>query len=284
VPDPSGNKPDIVGVKVTIEGNGSAATAADRRINVDITKDGSAGVGSSKTLDLPLTTDSVQTLGSENDLWGSTYTPSEINLTTFGLRIQKNTATADTINIDHVTMEVTFYDLYRATVNDDGTGGEITHELTVGYADEDEYAGKHKKISITPGATDGFLVKLQFRADGRKKDDPFSSDRTSPTSITNNGERSREIKCKFIDRPLVADTMAGSILDRRENALTQLQLTFTPGDRATLHHLVQRKISDRIRVAYNDMGLDDEFFIEGESARVTDGGTRIVWVWQLREA
>jgi hypothetical protein len=99
----------IRGIEVRIEGNADGGTAAERTIEVDITKNGTAGVGTSKTLELNLTTDTVQVLGGAADLWGTAFDIDEVNATTFGCRIRKNTATANNIDVDHVVIRL-YYD------------------------------------------------------------------------------------------------------------------------------------------------------------------------------
>ena len=46
---------------------------------------------------------------------------------------------------------------------------------------------------------------------------------------------------------------------------------------------MQRYVSDRIRVVYSTMGLDDEYFLEGYEWSISEGN-RIEVTWQLQEA
>ena len=62
-----------------------------------------------------------------------------------------------------------------------------------------------------------------------------------------------------------------------------MALTLAAGDRATLHHMAQRRISDRVTVRESTLGIDRDFFIEGESWRFSKG-LRTVQRLQLRAA
>ena len=49
-----------------------------------------------------------------------------------------------------------------------------------------------------------------------------------------------------------------------------------------MHHMIQRRISDRVTVSYSDMGISEDFFMEGESWRFEEGGTLAEQSVQLR--
>ncbi len=58
------------------------------------------------------TTDATRTYGSTSDLWGTTWTPAQVNASNFGLRFQaKNTTTTTTTaTVDYVEITVTYID------------------------------------------------------------------------------------------------------------------------------------------------------------------------------
>lgn len=99
----------IRGIEVSIEGNGDSATAADRQIEVFLTKDGSASVGTGKVVTLNQTTDTVQVVGGATDLWGTDLDLAEVRASTFGVFIRDNDTTAAGLDIDHVMIRV-YYD------------------------------------------------------------------------------------------------------------------------------------------------------------------------------
>ena len=105
----------ILGIEVIVEGNGASGTAAQRQIQLGLTKDGSALAGARNTgVQLPQTTDAEVTSGSSSFLWGTTWTPAELNASTFGVMLRDNDVTAAALNIDAVTVKV-YYRLWNPT-------------------------------------------------------------------------------------------------------------------------------------------------------------------------
>jgi len=120
------------GFEVTIEGFGvSMASSAERTISVDLTVDGSTGIGTPKTLVLGDGTDAVGKLGGPTDEWGAVYGTDydngDLQSATFGIRIQKNTATSNQIDIDHVMMTVFYDGGIEAAFDIDFTNKETTY-------------------------------------------------------------------------------------------------------------------------------------------------------------
>lgn len=117
----------IRGFEVSIEGNGDSATAADRDIEIFLTKDGTTSVGTVKDLQLNQTTDSVQVTGGATDLFGAAWDIAEVNATTFGVLVRDNDTTAAGLDIDHVMLRV-YYDFgIRGEWDVDYDDIEITH-------------------------------------------------------------------------------------------------------------------------------------------------------------
>ena len=53
--------------------------------------------------------------------------------------------------------------------------------------------------------------------------------------------------------------------------------------RATLMEILHREISDRVRVVYSKMGIDDEYFIEKQTVDVQEGGAVVNCEWELQQ-
>ena len=100
------NQNNIRGIKVEIERyNDAGETAQD--IIVQLTKTGTR-VGDNKVAAGNWeTTPTIKTYGGETDLWGTTWTPSEINASTFGIHLvaQATAANAD-IYVDYIRITV----------------------------------------------------------------------------------------------------------------------------------------------------------------------------------
>lgn len=147
----------IRGFEVSVEGNGDSATAADRQIEVFLTKDGSASVGTGDVLTLNQTTDTVQVTGGATDLWGTVWDVAEINTTTFGVLIRDNDTTAAGLDIDHVMLRVYYDEGIRGEWDVDYDDIEIIHIDS--YLDYDGGAGgtapadEDVLFDVTSGAT-----------------------------------------------------------------------------------------------------------------------------------
>ncbi|MEE9553979.1 MAG: hypothetical protein V3W18_06740 [candidate division Zixibacteria bacterium] len=102
----------IDGIKIEIEGYGSSAfPPAGDQIDVALTKNGSSPAGSWKTAaTLPngISNEAYIVVGGPSDLWGTAWTPSEIQNANFGVLIRDTDAIADNLSIDHVRVTIYF--------------------------------------------------------------------------------------------------------------------------------------------------------------------------------
>lgn len=99
----------ILGFTVAVEGNGANATAANRSIELGLTKTGSALAGTrAASQNLNQTTDTVLTFGSSASLFGTTWTPAEVNATTFGVMLRVANTNAAQRSIDLVTVTISY--------------------------------------------------------------------------------------------------------------------------------------------------------------------------------
>ena len=102
----------IRGIQVTITRLTDDASGQVVDGGVQLTKDGTTRIGADRSAGAWPTTATAHTYGSTSDLWGTTWTPAEINASTFGISI---TATNNDANNVHtaqvnafVTIAVTF--------------------------------------------------------------------------------------------------------------------------------------------------------------------------------
>lgn len=99
----------INGITVTREGGGDGSNVPRRRYQMALMKDGSNIAGTEKTgLNLPQTTEDTVDVGSATDLWGTTWTSTEINSTNFGVQIRDNDTTANGIFFDYIAVTITY--------------------------------------------------------------------------------------------------------------------------------------------------------------------------------
>ena len=103
---PTGATIDSIIVRANGKAGGSDPPSTDRVINVGLTKNGISITGMQSGAVLNDYDSDVIVRGAMNDLWFTTWTPAEINATTFGVIIQKADANNNNIEIDHMQVKV----------------------------------------------------------------------------------------------------------------------------------------------------------------------------------
>ncbi|MHB1398368.1 MAG: CxxxxCH/CxxCH domain c-type cytochrome [Trichloromonadaceae bacterium] len=155
----------IAGITVRVEGYQSSGTSTNRQYNVGMTKNGLALAGTRK-LDTFTTADSIRTLGGISDLWGATWTTSDIKSPGFGILLRDNTAGATgTFYIDHVTISVEYTDNVKPV---DGlaltaVGGNVANQLQWSAAYDNVGVNYYRVVSSTSalpavGCTNGTQI------------------------------------------------------------------------------------------------------------------------------
>ncbi len=172
---------------------------------------------------------------------------------------------------------------YEANTQADGGGTDISSELTVTLVETARYDGIRRMISVTFGATAGFLTKLELRADGWTYQDKHSIVEADSTSKDNYGERRKVIDCIFLSDDAEARALAVSREARRDDPKRVHFITTMASDKPTLHAMMQHRISDRITLNYSDHGINEDYYIEGESWEIGPGGKDVKRVLQLRQ-
>ena len=97
----------IDSIIVRVEGNGTAGAAASRKIDVALTKNGTSEVGDVVTITLDKNTDAyIEARGTTDVLWGTTWTVTEVNATTFGVFVNPSNTNTSDILVDHIQIKV----------------------------------------------------------------------------------------------------------------------------------------------------------------------------------
>lgn len=98
----------IDSIVVRISGYAVSGNPNKRQIDVALTKDGLGEIGDVVTVVLTKDPPPTELIvrGSTDDLWGTTWTPAEINATTFGVTLSNNNTSSDSLKIDHVQIAV----------------------------------------------------------------------------------------------------------------------------------------------------------------------------------
>tara|TARA_Y100000310_G_scaffold50965_3_gene47066 strand:- start:3124 stop:5106 length:1983 start_codon:yes stop_codon:yes gene_type:complete len=172
---------------------------------------------------------------------------------------------------------------YLVNTQADGGGIDKTAQVTVSFQNTGTILGKfHHLRVVNNDASAYFITLLKVRGVGITYQDVTSMEDADSASQTAVGERRKIITCLFIDREQAAQDLATNRKDRRKDAKTQLMLTLASGDKHTLRNMIQRRLSDRVTVSYSDMGISEDFFVEGESWVIDEGGTMVEQQLQLR--
>lgn len=95
----------IDGILVEIE-RSSTLISATQDSSVKLVKAGTAGGAERATGGTWPTSDAYASYGGPTDLWGQTWTPADINASTFGVAVAASAALAATGRIDHVRITV----------------------------------------------------------------------------------------------------------------------------------------------------------------------------------
>ena len=186
----------------------------------------------------------------------------------------------DTVGGQVAPVENTDYD---ANTQQGGGGSDISSELTVTHANTTDYNGKGTLIRVAFGATSGYLTLLQLRTlNAIDFDDPVLLLQEDSASKNAYGERARTIDAKWIREVDVALATIASRLARKKNPKTVINVTVPNGSTANLMLMIQRGLSDRVTVSYSDMGISEDFFVEGRTITVSQGWTAVAGELLLR--
>ncbi len=165
---------------------------------------------------------------------------------------------------------------YDANTAQDGSGTDISSELTVTHPNTDDYNGKGTLIRVTFGATAGYLTLLKLRTlNAFTFDDPVLVVAEDTTSKSTHGQRIKSIEARWTREVAVAQATVNSRLARRKDPKTVLNLVVPNGSKANMMTILQRRISDRVTVSYSDMGISGDFFVEGHRIVVDEGWTLV---------
>ncbi len=165
---------------------------------------------------------------------------------------------------------------YTANTKADGSGEDITSQLSVTHPATQLYNGKGTLIRVRFGSTSGYLTKLNLRTvNALTFNAPLLLTAGDSDSQDAYGQRIRSIDARWTREAQRAQATLDRRLARRGRARTVLSITLPNGSDGNTLLIIQTKLSDRISVDYEDMGVDSDFFVEGYTLEVGQGGKRI---------
>ena len=165
---------------------------------------------------------------------------------------------------------------YAANTLRDGTGTDISREVRVSHPARGEFNGKGTLVRVTFGATPGYLTLLKLRTrNAFRNQDPVLVRAEDADSRRTYGERTMTIEARWTREADAALATVESRRDRRKDPKTVLRAVVPNGSRSNVLLMLQRSFSDRITVTYPDMGIDEDFFVEGRRITVGEGWTSV---------
>lgn len=174
---------------------------------------------------------------------------------------------------------------YAANTQPDGNGADITAQLTVTYPATRLYNGKGTLIRVQFGDTAGYLTRLGMRTvNALAFNAPLLLTTEDSSSQNTFGQRIRSIDARWIREAERAQTTLELRLARRASSRATLKVSLPNGSDANLLLMLQLRLSDRIALRYEDIGVDGDYFVEGHTLEVRQGGTQAERTLQLRQA
>ena len=165
---------------------------------------------------------------------------------------------------------------YDANTKQDGTGTDISNELTVTHPNTADFNGKGTLIRVAFGATAGYLTLLKLRTlNAFTYDAPVLLLAEDATSKSTYGERIKTVDARWTREVDVALATIQSRRDRKKDPKTVLRVVVPNGSRANMMLILQRGFSDRVTVDYGAMGINEAFFIEGHRTTVSEGWSMV---------
>ena len=167
----------------------------------------------------------------------------------------------------------------------DGTGTNLTSNITVTQTKTAERMAITLANSATGSA--GYLTKLQARGTAVSTKNPCIVRSIDTSSQAIYGERKYTAKTKFIPTTSEAQDWCDYQVTTTGSPTNILMLKFSASTVNNIGHAMNRDLSDRITVtATNDakLGINEDFFIESEQHKVSEGGMEHTTVWQLSPA
>ena len=165
---------------------------------------------------------------------------------------------------------------YDANTSQDGTGTDISADLTVTHPNTADFNGKGTLIRVKFGATAGYLTLLKLRSlNAFTFDDPVLVLAEDATSKSTYGQRIKSIAARWTREVAVAQATVDNRLARKKDPKTVLKVVVHNGSKANMMFILQRTFSDRLTVSYGDMGVNSDFYAEGHRMVVDEGWTLV---------
>ena len=168
-------------------------------------------------------------------------------------------------------------DDYAANAAANGSGVDKTAQLTVTLAyDWNAYYGRGGKLTLANSdAGTIYVTKLIVRGDGYSYGDKVTAVAEDATSRSNYGEKRLSIPCDLLLTRSEAQSLADSVEAKYDDPRDLVEGVIKNVSKNALMHLLGLQVSDRVTVNYTQMPVSADFYINGKSFMITDGGKDI---------
>ena len=174
---------------------------------------------------------------------------------------------------------------YRANTMSDGSGTDITAQLSVTFPATRLYNGKGTLLRVRFGSAAGYLTRLGLRSvNALTYNAALLLTAESAGSQNDYGQRIRSIDARWTREAFRAQATLDRRLARRASPRSAIRVVVPNGSDANALLAMQLRLSDRVALRYGDMGVNDDFFVEGHSLEVGQGGKRFERALLLRKA
>ncbi|GFO66097.1 CxxxxCH/CxxCH domain c-type cytochrome [Geomonas paludis] len=154
----------VTGITVALHGLNTTGL-----VNVALTKTGNTTVaGTAKTVTMPTTDGWVMVNTTPTDLWGTTWTPAEIQAANFGVIVKDNDTTASNIQIDcvKVIVHTAAAPKMNSHANHSSKGCEVCHNATTTTGTTITNAANHVTGSYNLSPVSGTTFTYTYNAVG----------------------------------------------------------------------------------------------------------------------
>ncbi len=146
----------------------------------------------------------------------------------------------------------------------DGTGTDLTASVTKTESEPKANRYKVKLGNDTDPAQTVYITSMFLTVNIRlPQDEATEGEAQDPTSQTAYGVRHFPVEPQFIGKPNNADDWAGYAIAVFKNPIPVLELSFKPYDSTILTEMLTRALSDRVTIVSGEIGINDDYFIEG---------------------
>ncbi len=174
---------------------------------------------------------------------------------------------------------------YRANTLPDGSGTNITAEISVSFPATRLYNGKGTLLRVRFGETAGYLTRLGLRSvNALTYNAALLLTAENAGSRNTYGQRIRSLDARWTREAFRAQATLDRRLARRSSPRTAIRALLPNGSDANALLMLQLRLSDRVALRFQDMGVSSDFFVEGHSLEVGQGGRRLERALLLREA